>query len=730
MGSSVLKFTRNISLLLVAMSLMAAVLLYQSNEIANQSYSTKDRELVFLAINLQLSEARLRYVLSDFSSVGDKKNWDARLNSAAELALDFRITVQKMRMKDSVNSFEYDALLPTFHEFYKVGQRMARAYSDGGRGVAVLFSGQFNVTANAMVAKLSAISQRLNSKVNARLNHATSATQTHLWTGIICSIVFLLLLIRLGFLLNERWIKPVKKLSQSMDSLVGGLSERLGDELVVHPSTSVNENVASTYCAVDSLLSHYKEKVSVAQTELKSLMYVRQALDASHVCLMLTDKDFTVVYANSSIVRLIEKNSEAFRNEFGEFEIADLVGKKLDLFRRNPEQRSEILKRLSHRMRARIHVSDRVMTVVISPLEDLDQSGFLLEWLDITHEFKAEQQIKMLVTSAAVGDISHRVSIDELKELSPHSFHGLVSRSLNELMDITELVICNTQRSVCALIEGDSSKTLEVELPGVFGELSVSVKGLSDRLGVLAIEKKELSQWASINMQSIFKASRELQKNTQHQFALLGPVHMGVDKLVSTAKERQKVTLSLNNEIHLAELKLQHSELLIGKLVESYKQLNRSNLSITDAIDMVEQVAFQANLLALNAAVEAARAGEQGKSFAVVASEVRVQAMRAAKAAAELKSYVNTNIELVQSSIENSEVWSAISAEGGLGLPMVESDELDCSLLEQLESVELLAKSVNSMDPLVYKSEVLAESLSDSADSLKYQSERLGYLND
>jgi methyl-accepting chemotaxis protein len=68
--------------------------------------------------------------------------------------------------------------------------------------------------------------------------------------------------------------------------------------------------------------------------------------------------------------------------------------------------------------------------------------------------------------------------------------------------------------------------------------------------------------------------------------------------------------------------------------------INEEVSSISEAITVIDQIAFQTNILSLNAAVEAATAGEAGKGFAVVAQEVRNLANRSADAAKEIKDLV------------------------------------------------------------------------------------------
>jgi len=79
---------------------------------------------------------------------------------------------------------------------------------------------------------------------------------------------------------------------------------------------------------------------------------------------------------------------------------------------------------------------------------------------------------------------------------------------------------------------------------------------------------------------------------------------------------------------------------LMDNTQKSMKDINDANQNISDAILLIDQIAFQTNILSLNAAVEAATAGEAGKGFAVVAQEVRNLASRSAQAATDIKNLV------------------------------------------------------------------------------------------
>ena len=101
------------------------------------------------------------------------------------------------------------------------------------------------------------------------------------------------------------------------------------------------------------------------------------------------------------------------------------------------------------------------------------------------------------------------------------------------------------------------------------------------------------------------------------------------ENVIAMASHANEVTTSVSKGQGLA-----------NETTQAMDDINEEVSAITEAISIIDQIAFQTNILSLNAAVEAATAGEAGKGFAVVAAEVRNLASRSAEAANEIKGLV------------------------------------------------------------------------------------------
>jgi methyl-accepting chemotaxis protein len=86
----------------------------------------------------------------------------------------------------------------------------------------------------------------------------------------------------------------------------------------------------------------------------------------------------------------------------------------------------------------------------------------------------------------------------------------------------------------------------------------------------------------------------------------------------------------------------------MGRVSDRMARVEEAADRIRTILGVIDDIAFRTNLLALNAAVEAARAGEAGRSFAVVATEVRLLSGHSAQAAREIRTLITSTLDSVE----------------------------------------------------------------------------------
>jgi methyl-accepting chemotaxis protein len=172
----------------------------------------------------------------------------------------------------------------------------------------------------------------------------------------------------------------------------------------------------------------------------------------------------------------------------------------------------------------------------------------------------------------------------------------------------------------------------------------------------------------------------------------------------------------------------------VAKASESMERLTRSMQEVFAAseetrriVRTIDEIAFQTNLLALNAAVEAARAGEAGLGFAVVADAVRNLATRAAEAARNTASLIDSTVGKVkegtgivrETEAGFLEVSRSVESCGGLVGEITEASR------EQAQGIEQIVRAVGEMDTLVQRNAASSEESAAASETMNGESGRM-----
>lgn len=88
---------------------------------------------------------------------------------------------------------------------------------------------------------------------------------------------------------------------------------------------------------------------------------------------------------------------------------------------------------------------------------------------------------------------------------------------------------------------------------------------------------------------------------------------------------------------------------VMNQVVQTISEVQQDAQTLTEIVDVIEDIAFQTNILALNASIEAAWAGERGRHFAVVAEEVSALAKRSVDSAQQVRLLIDASAKKVDS---------------------------------------------------------------------------------
>ena len=253
----------------------------------------------------------------------------------------------------------------------------------------------------------------------------------------------------------------------------------------------------------------------------------------------------------------------------------------------------------------------------------------------IEEDHKVIREVKNIVEIAKTGVMNNTVDISTSNE----SLEELKT-VFNELLAVVSNKISSDINKILFALDKYQSLDFTHRITNDNGEVSKGLNSLADIINKMLVENKN-------NGVTLQNSSTLLLNDVQHLNSVSNET---ADSLEDTANSLENITSNIvknTNDIikmstygHEVKNYVSKGQNLATKTTSAMDEINTEVTAISEAISVIDQIAFQTNILSLNAAVEAATAGESGKGFAVVAQEVRNLASRSAEAANEIKQLV------------------------------------------------------------------------------------------
>ena len=244
-----------------------------------------------------------------------------------------------------------------------------------------------------------------------------------------------------------------------------------------------------------------------------------------------------------------------------------------------------------------------------------------------------------------------------------------------------------------------------------------SVNQLGESLSNSAKSNLSNGQNLESNSATMSQSVNNLANKANQQAASLEETAAAVEEITSITRN------NANNAVKMSELgnqvknEVSKGMNLASQTSGSMDEINEKVTSISEAISVIDQIAFQTNILSLNAAVEAATAGEAGKGFAVVAQEVRNLAARSADAANEIKTIVETAREKADEGKKVSDDmiqgYETLNENFNQTIALIE--DVSSASKEQMTGIEQINDTVTMLDRVTQENASEANSVAQIA---------------
>jgi len=316
----------------------------------------------------------------------------------------------------------------------------------------------------------------------------------------------------------------------------------------------------------------------------------------------------------------------------------------------------------------------------------------------------------------------------EVKATAANPYVEDLKSKLNHMIQNTKETLDSINLNLRNFAE--SKYDYRMDASNIYGDLGSVAAGIrlvgkntSEILAMIMNTGDSLNQ----NTNTLSTAANALSTSSNKQAASLEETAAALEEITANIQGNTQASSQMAQLAQNVTSSANSGQELANSTANAMDEINVQVTSINDAIEVIDQIAFQTNILSLNAAVEAATAGEAGKGFAVVAQEVRNLASRSAEAAREIKNIV----EAASTKAKDGKIVSDKMIEGyqelnvSIGHTIEKIKQVATASKEQEQGIIQINDAVNELDHATQKNAQVADEISSMAEDITQMSNSL-----
>jgi methyl-accepting chemotaxis protein len=306
------------------------------------------------------------------------------------------------------------------------------------------------------------------------------------------------------------------------------------------------------------------------------------------------------------------------------------------------------------------------------------------------------REVEDVLTKVNAGLFSYKVqgvaSNDDLNE---------VKHIINNTVENLEI---NLNKVTSSLTEyGNANFAYPIDISGASGKIGsvlLGTRALGSSISEFLATISNVGEKLNTNIDVLSDSASTLSSSSNQQAASLEQTAAALEEVTSIIISNTADAYKMSELAVDVSSAAKDGENLANQTTSAMDDISKEVTAISDAISVIDQIAFQTNILSLNAAVEAATAGEAGKGFAVVAQEVRNLASRSAEAANEIKNLVESakNKANAGKSVSDEMIKGYTHLNDNISQTMELIEKVSTASQEQKTAIEQINNAVTQLD--------------------------------
>ena len=366
-----------------------------------------------------------------------------------------------------------------------------------------------------------------------------------------------------------------------------------------------------------------------------------------------------------------------------------------------------------------LHSNDTNITLKVKSNDEIgDVATLFNSYMDKVRDGLKQDEIVIEEANDVIEKTANGFFVYKVHNTASNHHVEDLKNKLNVMIEKTKDTLDNINEALRQYAESKYDYVLKDD--AIFGNLGSLASGInlvgnntSELLAIVMNTGNSLKD----STQTLSDTSLELKSSSSKQAASLEETAAALEEITATIQANTQSTIKMSKLAHELSISAQKGQELANQTAKSMDDINKEVSSINEAIEVIDQIAFQTNILSLNAAVEAATAGEAGKGFAVVAQEVRNLATRSAEAAKEIKAIVERATVKANEgkNIATNMIDGYKNLNSNISSTMNLISDIENASKEQLLGIEQINDAVNQLDQQTQQNAMIASQSHDIA---------------